>query len=476
MFVFSLMVLSHHTVFIQVCGGPYGVESAVGAAGPLVTMVTLLILPLFWSLPMGLMSAELACAMPSDGGFIIWVERAFGPFVGFMNGTLRCFSEIVDNSAFPVLFVSYLKTVIPSSIEDSNLYSWLLAIGVVVFCAVLNLYGVEAVGQAGLILSALVLLPFVIMVGMGLPKITPHTWTETPKSISWSLFLSDILWVTSGWDDAGCVAGSVYNPRKTYPRAVAFDVVLVSFTYLLPIAVGVCVDDWRQWDDGSFSEVAPKIGGHWLGVWVAVAAGIGCVGTFNSLLCTSSFAVQCMARMRYLPSFLAYEHPKYETPTAAVLCNAVIIAGISYFPFDAIIDVGFFLYAISLLLEWGALLFLRYREPNMPRPFKIGLSNTWLVVYMAIPMGLCVFVMCVASWLTYAIVGGCFLLALLLYGLHRCILKRLDEPSDQNGDYVVVGTQRDRDRTDAVPGTDAWLDSGALEPDLDRPLFSPPEL
>ena len=40
-------------IFFTVCGGPYGVESAVKAAGPLVTLLGFCIVPLIWALPMG---------------------------------------------------------------------------------------------------------------------------------------------------------------------------------------------------------------------------------------------------------------------------------------------------------------------------------------------------------------------------------------------------------------------------------------
>ena len=43
--------------FVSVCGGPFGIEDAVGAAGPLVTLISLLVLGVFWALPQALMTA-----------------------------------------------------------------------------------------------------------------------------------------------------------------------------------------------------------------------------------------------------------------------------------------------------------------------------------------------------------------------------------------------------------------------------------
>ena len=70
------------TVYFNSCGGPFGSEPALSAAGPLYTMLTFTVLPLLWSAPMIAMTNELTCAMPENGGFTLWVQRAFGDKTG----------------------------------------------------------------------------------------------------------------------------------------------------------------------------------------------------------------------------------------------------------------------------------------------------------------------------------------------------------------------------------------------------------
>ena len=41
------------------------------------------ILPLVWSVPEALITAELATAFPENSGYVAWVTAAFGPFWGF---------------------------------------------------------------------------------------------------------------------------------------------------------------------------------------------------------------------------------------------------------------------------------------------------------------------------------------------------------------------------------------------------------
>lgn len=65
--------------------GPFGIEVCVGAAGPLYTLIALIGLPFVWAVPQALMTAELSTMIPENGGYILWVRDAYGPFLGWIN-------------------------------------------------------------------------------------------------------------------------------------------------------------------------------------------------------------------------------------------------------------------------------------------------------------------------------------------------------------------------------------------------------
>ncbi|MEG1501406.1 MAG: amino acid permease [Clostridiales bacterium] len=73
-------------IFSMVCAGGYGIEDSISAAGPGMTLLLLMILPFFWSIPMGLISAEMGSAITEEGGFYKWIQRALGDFWGFQAG------------------------------------------------------------------------------------------------------------------------------------------------------------------------------------------------------------------------------------------------------------------------------------------------------------------------------------------------------------------------------------------------------
>eukprot|EP00958_Prasinococcus_capsulatus_P024218 scaffold3759_cov425-Prasinococcus_capsulatus_cf.AAC.5 len=111
--------------FASVAGGtppstsPYGFEDVVGAGGSTATILGMLLAPVFWSLPLALMTAELSCMMPENGGHILWVDRAFGPFWSYQNGYWSLLSFVFEGALFPVLFMDYLSSATGWELDSS---------------------------------------------------------------------------------------------------------------------------------------------------------------------------------------------------------------------------------------------------------------------------------------------------------------------------------------------------------------------
>ena len=78
----SLLQLTAAT-YLMVSGRRYGLEELFQTSGYRIGLLILILTPLVWSVPVGLMVAELAAAIPAEGGFYVWVRRALGPFWGF---------------------------------------------------------------------------------------------------------------------------------------------------------------------------------------------------------------------------------------------------------------------------------------------------------------------------------------------------------------------------------------------------------
>ncbi len=151
--------------FFMVSGGPYAIEDILGGAGFGWAILILLMLPFIWSLPTALMIGELASAIPAEGGFYVWVRRAMGPFWGYQEGWLSLAASIFDMAIYPAFFVSYLGKFNPALTDGWHGMAWKLA--VVVLCCLWNLRGAPAIGEDSVWMSALLLAPFAVFVGLG---------------------------------------------------------------------------------------------------------------------------------------------------------------------------------------------------------------------------------------------------------------------------------------------------------------------
>jgi amino acid transporter len=58
--------------YFLICAGPYGLEDTVGGAGPFLTLVAVVIVPILLSFPLSLFCAEMGTIFPQTGSTIMW--------------------------------------------------------------------------------------------------------------------------------------------------------------------------------------------------------------------------------------------------------------------------------------------------------------------------------------------------------------------------------------------------------------------
>ena len=139
MSTFSLFLL----ILTLVAGGYFGIEDMVPASGPGFAILILLIFPLFWSIPQALYACELGSALPEEGGYYVWVKRAFGEFWGYQVGWWRTISCYVDSAVYVVLAVAYITTFI----DIPGWSAYLLKAGIILFFTWINYRGIEEMSK-----------------------------------------------------------------------------------------------------------------------------------------------------------------------------------------------------------------------------------------------------------------------------------------------------------------------------------------
>src|SRR2546428_1786542 len=363
-------------VFFNVSGGPYGIEDTVPSFGPGLTLVLLVLAPLFWGLPVSLAMSELASAMPDEGGYVTWTTRAFGPFWGFQVGWWSWLDSFVDVAVYPTLFVEYLRHWYPTM---APLERWLLALAFIAALTTLNLLGVRPTGRAAVALAACALAPIGLLVAVGLPRAATAPWTpfaiEGPTLASGlGLGLAVVMWNYAGWDTPSTVLGETRAPEHAFRRALLLAVPLVGVSYVLPVGVVLAsgAADWTTWTTGALPALAARVGGAWLGHAVAAGAVLSTAGLFMALLLTNSRLPYVLARAGVLPRGFGAVHPRFGTPWPAVLVSGAAYAACAAFSFKALIVLNVWLYSLALLVELAAFLTLRATAPQLPRPWRVA--------------------------------------------------------------------------------------------------------
>ena len=377
-------------LYFSSSGGAYTTESLVREVGPGLALLILVLVPLVYSLPEILIVGELASMLPEEGGYYRWVQRAFGPFWAFQNGWLTWMYSLVDMAIYPKLFVTYFAYLWPGLPASAV---WAVGLAVIWGATSLNLMGAGRVGRGSVVAGAFIIAGFAAFAVAALPHATHVPWRPFAApgrtgANGLAVGLSIALWNYIGWDNASTVQGEVRDASRSYPRALSFALPLVIAGYLLPLMAALAATDWRTWVEGGWPAIALQGGGGagpMLAAWIAVGGMVSAVALFNALLLAYSRIPFVMATDGLLPAPLGRTDAR-GTPRNAVLFAAVCYSLFMLLPFSGLVVADVLLYSLALMLEFGALLRLRRREPSLRGAFRIPLGTRGVAALAALPL------------------------------------------------------------------------------------------
>jgi amino acid transporter len=385
LFYFVFVMYSYTTA------GPFGLEDQVSTSGPGMTLIYHLVLPFFWCIPISLVAAELATAMPVQGGFYRWTRAAFGPVCGFLVGWWNWCASFLLGSAYAVLFTNYLSFLLP---RITGWKHYLVSVGLIVATTCINVRGIRAVGKLAAALEFMVILPVLVLCLVAVPQwhYNPFSPLVPPHRSLFQVFgvgLALGLWLYSGYEQLSTVAEEVEDPQRNYPRALAWVVPLSMATYFLPTLCSLAVlGNWQEWHTRYFSDAAQSIAGHWLGFWMTLSATITSVSILNSTVLASTRMPFAMAEDGYLPRTLTRLHSRYGTPWVAIVVSATIYALLAWHTLTQLISVYIWLRIATSIMTVLAGWRLRQKAPEMPRAFRIPWGHKGLVYAVGAPLAM----------------------------------------------------------------------------------------
>ncbi|MBS1852686.1 MAG: APC family permease [Acidobacteria bacterium] len=366
-------------LYAYCAGGPFGFEAMVSTSGPGMALLFILLVPWLFSVPVALATAEMATAMPVEGGFYRWTRAAFGDFWGFQSGWWNWTGTFFMWASYGTVLADYVSQVWP--IRNPFLH-WAIAFAFLLLVALLNVLGIRLVGHVTLWMVALQMVPVAIFCYLALNQarfspFQPWMPPARPWREVYGVGLALGLWIYSGYEQLSTVIEEVEEPRRNFPRGLALVAPLAILSFFVPVAAGLAaLGNWQAWETGYMVTAARLIGGHALEGAMLAAAVLCTFVLLDSTVLSVSRVPFAMAEDGYLHGALAKLHPRFGTPVLAILLSTAfcgVLAGLSV---TQLIAIYAWMRAATSVLTLLSVWQLRRTHPELPRGFRVP-GGTW---------------------------------------------------------------------------------------------------
>jgi len=338
--------------------------------------------------------AELAALRPRAGGEYVYLRAAFGPLAAFLTGWtsfIAGFSGAIATSAVVLAF--YLGRFIPAAGNSTPFLSLPIIPGTVVLnfspqsmVAVAAIFGMAWIHLRGVgpgrlvsdVLAVLKVTAFVLFIAIGFSfgqgDMGNVLQSGPVVPTNWLLALIPVMFTYSGWNAAAYVAEEVRDPGRNVPRALALGTGAVIAIYLLLNALYLYVLPVNELGavKGSVLDViADRLLGAVAGNVMGVVSIVSLLASISAMTFAGPRVYFAMARDGLFFRRAAGIHPRYKTPAAAIVAQAVWS---SLLVLSAKADTLLTYTGFAIILFSGvavvALFVLRAKHPDAERPFR----------------------------------------------------------------------------------------------------------
>jgi APA family basic amino acid/polyamine antiporter len=338
--------------------------------------------------------AELAAAMPEAGGEYVYLREAYGPLWGFLYGwtqmwvaksgsiaTLATAFFYYLTNFFPRLDGTFYTVPLPLGAHGAPLdlrYGQLLAMALILFLAGVNYFGVKIGGEVQIIVTIVkvLLISFIVVAGLGFGKAHAPAPASIPHPLTIAGFFAALvaaLWAYDGWNNVSMVASEIRQPQRSLPLALIGGTLAVIAIYLAANAAYFHVLSAQQ--VGSSERVAAdmmrRVVGDWGAHAVSIAAMISIFAALNGSILSGARVPYAMARDRRFFASVAQVNAAYHTPGVSILALSawsamLVLSGRYEQLFTYVIFASWILYGMTT----AAVIVLRHKRPDLPRPYK----------------------------------------------------------------------------------------------------------
>ncbi|WP_371226667.1 amino acid permease [Pseudomonas sp. QE6] len=279
--------------------------------------------------------ARLARLNPGAGGPYAYTRDGFGSFAGYLCAWTYWKAAWIGNAAIAVTLVGYLRVFIPVLADPLLMVA--TAIGAIWLCTLINLRGITAFAVVQNLLTALKLIPLLLVGILGWFHFNPDYLTipapsELPnmgyaQAIATTAALT--LWSFIGLESATVPADDVRDPKKTIPRATLFGTLAAAAVYILSITVvqGLMPPEVLAKSTSPFADAARILLGDWGYYLVAAGAVIACLGALNGWVLLQGQIPVAPARDGLFPESLGKLN-KNGAPANGLLASGLLVTAL----------------------------------------------------------------------------------------------------------------------------------------------------
>jgi len=361
------------------------VPSIAANGGVTVWLWLISLLLFFW--PQGIAVIELAHRYPGEGGVYLWAKEVFGDFHGFLSGWCYWTNNMLYVPTVMLYFVGVSVFALGPShqgLADNKTFALVTSVSLLAVLTILNIVGLGVgkwlnnVGAIGTGIAAAVL------IGLGIVIFSRFGTTITvadfripadPRFVLNSFGV--ICFGLVGLELASVMGDEIQDPQRTLPGAVAWGGLLSGLLYIgatLTLLVSIGKNDISvlQGIVQAVSHMAGRVGVGWIIVPFAVMLSLSIAGIGSAWMGGSARIPFVAGLDSYMPSWLGKVHPKYATPHAALIVQAVVSLALIVISFVAsggvqeafqkMLSAAVVLQLIPFLYVFAALLKFAFRE------------------------------------------------------------------------------------------------------------------
>jgi amino acid transporter len=240
-------------------------------------------------------------------------------------------------------------------------------LGITAMLTGINLLGIKDSTRTTNILTVSKLIPLSLFILVGLFFLNPEAfdYSSPPTMPDFANTALLLIFAFGGFEAGLVISGEVENPRKNLPFALITAALIITVFYVLIQVVSIGTLPDLASSDKPLADAATLIMGYGGGFFITIGAILSILGTLNVQILSGSRLPFALSESNQFPRFFSYIHPRFRTPSVAVIFFAVLIVIVALvWDFMGSLAISVIARLLIYLLVCGALIRLRQKSPE----------------------------------------------------------------------------------------------------------------